>query len=337
MVSTCYHALSRSLRCISGTDPNHGTWTFAYDSASRLIRQTDARGQRSEYQFDAQGRMIARQHYTAANAQTQWHTYAYDFADADKCPTRVAGSHYNGGKLCRMAGHWGSSDVNSDRNGLKVQQRWTLKGVTYSITDTRDAGGYVIAKAYSDGDAIGSVSNPWTYDRAGRLASIPGHVNGFVYNARGQVVTAGYANSVTTTNVYNDARGWLNRVQTLRGATALQDLTYARAATGRISSVSASNAIDTWTYAYDDLDRLLSATNAGNSALSQTFTYDAAHNMLSNSSVGAYTSTRGHLHRPSQRSIFDADQSRSGGKIARRYTSKGRAQRPVMAPGCLRA
>jgi hypothetical protein len=41
-----------------------------------------------------------------------------------------------------------------------------------------------------------------------------------------------------------------------------------------------------WAYTCDTLDRLLSATNAGDATLSNTFTYDAAHNMLSNSQVG---------------------------------------------------
>lgn len=124
--------------------------------------------------------------------------------------------------------------------------------------------------------------------RAGRLKSIPGHITSLTYNARGQVTVAAYANGVTTNNLYNDQRGWLNRVVTQRGVTTLQDITYARAATGRISSVSAVRAEDNWTYTYDHLDRLLSATNSGNGSLSQTFTYDAAHNMLTNSKVGAY-------------------------------------------------
>ena len=79
------------------------------------------------------------------------------------------------------------------------------------------------------------------------------------------------------------------RVTVVAGATALQDLVYSRAPTGRIDSVNGSaRPQDTWTYGYDTLDRLLSATNAGNAALTQTLTYDTAHNMLSNSAVGAY-------------------------------------------------
>jgi hypothetical protein len=45
---------------------------------------------------------------------------------------------------------------------------------------------------------------------------------------------------------------------------------------------------DSWTYAYDDLDRLLSAANTNTPALGQTFTYDLAGNLTANSSLGAY-------------------------------------------------
>jgi hypothetical protein len=208
-----------------------------------------------------------------------------------------------------------------DANGQKVRDAWTLKGVTSVITHGVDAGQYLTAKSYSDGDAlcwreatpcgelaatraVGSATNQWKYDDAGRLKSIPGHITSLTYNARGQVVQAVYANGVTTTNTYTflappdahaasgaDARSWLMRVVTTKGAGVLQDITFTRGATGRINATSntavAGNA-DSWTYTYDDLDRLLYAQNAGNSALTQWWTYDAAHNMTANSLVGTY-------------------------------------------------
>ncbi len=274
-------------RRTSVSDPNHGTWTFSYDAASRLTQQIDANGARSDFAYDGLGRMTGRAHYTSANVQTQWHAYKYDFAEPDRCPQGTGAA--NGGKLCRTEGHWGSTDVNHDANGFKVQSRWTLRSTTYTVNEARDAGGYLLFKTYSDGDNVGGATDPWTYDEAGRLKSIPGHAT-FFYNARGQVTAANYANGVSTVNTYNDQRGWLMRVVTSAGATALQDINYARAATGRIASVvSAGRPADSWTYTYDDLDRLLSATNSGNTALSQTFAYDSAHNMTSNSHVGAYS------------------------------------------------
>ncbi|WP_256374269.1 MULTISPECIES: RHS repeat domain-containing protein [unclassified Chelatococcus] len=64
--------------------------------------------------------------------------------------------------------------------------------------------------------------------------------------------------------------------------------TYTRDAAGRILSVANPVAEESWSYAYDELDQLLSATNSGNAALNQSFTYDDAFNMTSNSAVGSY-------------------------------------------------
>jgi YD repeat-containing protein len=115
-------------------------------------------------------------------------------------------------------------------------------------------------------------------------------VASLAYNPRGQVTSAAYANGISTTNSYQDNRGWLMGVMTGSSLGILQQLTYARAPTGRICSITdPARPNASFTYAYDTLDRLLTATNAGNASLTPSFTYDAAHNMLTNSLVGAYT------------------------------------------------
>ena len=64
-----------------------------------------------------------------------------------------------------------------------------------------------------------------------------------------------------------------------KGATVLQDVAFVRDLKGRITSVTTvGRPTDSWSYTYDDLDRLTSATNAGNAAWTQTFAYDASHN-----------------------------------------------------------
>jgi RHS repeat-associated protein len=285
-----YDSLGRRL---SVADPVHGTWTFTYDAAGRLTRQVDANAARSDFVYDGLGRMTKREHRTSAGTLTHTHTSTYD-------ETRIVNTvqYRNGGKLTSTSSHPGATTVTADAtrnydydaNGKKILDRWTLKGAAYSITSSHDAGGYLYAKAYSDGDTVGSQVSQWLYDEAGRLKSIPGHITSLKYNARGQVIRADYANGVVTTNTYNDQRGWLMRVETRLGATALQDFTFTRDGTGRITQVvSATDAIDSWTYTYDTLDRLLSATNAAGAVNNQTFTYDAAHNMASNSLVGTYT------------------------------------------------
>ncbi len=328
--SATYDSLSRRTAV---SDPDHGAWLFTYDAAGRLVTQRDARNAESRFSYDGLARMTQRQHFpSGATTPTETYTYKYDFADANKCP--LGTGFWNGGKLCATttasAAATTSTAHNFDANGNKAADNWTLGGQTYTQNQPHSAGGFVTMKSWSDGDAVGSTTTQWLYDDAGRLKSIPGHITSLTYNARGQVTVAVYANGVTTTNTYNDQRGWLTRVVTVKGATNLQDVTLARDAFGRITGITrAGQAADSWTYTYDTLDRLLSATNAGNAALSSTYTYDSAHNMLSNSLVGAYVYPAQGLnvvrpHAATQAGVITLGYDANGNLITRNGGATGR-------------
>jgi hypothetical protein len=52
---------------------------------------------------------------------------------------------------------------------------------------------------------------------------------------------------------------------------------------GRITAVNGVTVADNWTYAHDSLDRVTTATNAGDAMQSEVFTYAANDNLLSRS------------------------------------------------------
>ncbi len=148
----------------------------------------------------------------------------------------------------------------------------------------------------------GTPAAPLQYDGAGRLIAIPGVISDIRYNAHGQSQVVSYANGVTSTFTYDSTRGWLTGVTHANAAGPLMALTYSRAATGRINAIaSVTDPTESWSYAYDDLDRLLSASNAGNASYNQTFAYDIANNITFNSAVGTYTyplAAQPHPHAP---------------------------------------
>ena len=147
-----------------------------------------------------------------------------------------------------------------------------------------------LAADYPDGDAVGSALDPITYDAAGRLAAIPGLVTAATYDASGNAETFTRANGVVSTYGHSDQRGWLDSLTTLSGATSIQALTYTRDAAGQITAVASAHADESWTYGYDALRRLLSATNTDTPAYNRTYTYDSIGNMLSNSGIaGSYS------------------------------------------------
>ena len=155
---------------------------------------------------------------------------------------------------------------------------------------------------FPDGDTVGSPGSPILYDGAGRVKTIPGTVTSVAYNALGKATSLSRTNGTATTYGYSATRNWLTCINTTDAAgTNIQNLVYVRDAHGRISSVTSRQVGESWSYGYDELDRLLSANNgtttpgaepcdpgSGTLAVSQTFTHDSVGNMLTNSLVGSY-------------------------------------------------
>ena len=148
-----------------------------------------------------------------------------------------------------------------------------------------ETGGRLLYKTFPDGDSLGSAAAPLQYDTAGFPAAVPGLINAQSFNGRGEPLSVAYANGVTSTLTYNDPRDWLTSISHASGAGVIGQQTFSRAATGRIDSFTSAAGYEAWSYGYDDLDRLTSATDASNAALNQTFTYDDAGRMATNSSV----------------------------------------------------
>ncbi|MGH6942297.1 RHS repeat-associated core domain-containing protein [Hypericibacter sp.] len=271
-----YDSLNRKT---ATSDPDLGSWAYQYDNANRLMQSTDAKGQITRFTYDRLGRMLTKTVlYGTPQAATT--TDTYDEARA---------GFYNVGQLTTAANAAATIRYNYDQAGRLTKQDYVLSSTTYTITQGFDAGDRLLWRLYPDGDSAGSAASPLLYDAAGRLKSVPGLVTTTVYNARGQTTSLTRANGVVTTYTYQDSRGWLTDIDALAGSTVLQDINYARNATGRIGTTTSSVTGESWTYGYDNLDRLLTATNTNTPTLTQTFTYDTVGNLTSNSLIGTYT------------------------------------------------
>jgi RHS repeat-associated protein len=93
----------------------------------------------------------------------------------------------------------------------------------------------------------------------------------------------------------------LNSISIVDGTTTIGNFISTHDAAGRITAVNGNLAAEDWSYTYDGLNRLLSATNSYTSSLNQSFTYDNGGNLLTATGVGTYaypaqgaTSTRPH-------------------------------------------
>ena len=73
-----------------------------------------------------------------------------------------------------------------------------------------------------------------------------------------------YGNQVTATYTYDPNNGRLSRVLSASGGLALLDLTYGYDAAGNVKIITdGTNANNTQTFNYDELNRLVSAQSTG--------------------------------------------------------------------------
>ncbi len=259
-------------------DPDLGASTYEYDGADRLTAQTDAKGQRTELRYDALGRKTGKTSLAGTDAAVTV-SWTHD---------EVRAGQLNVGRLTTMTDEAGSETFDHDVAGNLVKTVRTIDGERYAFEHGYDAGGRKLWTTYPDGDTLGTASAPLTYDGAGRLASIPDFVEAACYDAAGALIRLDNANGTVTTREHSPERGWLTAISTKSGASKIQDLTYTRDAKGKITQVASLHDDEAWTYEYDELDRLIAATNDANPEYDQTLEYDVIGNITYNSRLGAY-------------------------------------------------
>ncbi|AHK47401.1 YD repeat containing protein (plasmid) [Ensifer adhaerens OV14] len=279
---------------LKATDPNLGNWSYAYDGADRLIRQTDARGAVTTLAYDQMGRLTLQQVQKPGEAApTLVARNTYDEV--------VAAPSHNIGLLTKTENGAAASVFSRSYSGGGSSMRTvaTIGGVAHTTVETRGRQDKTISVAYSPAALqVGSTAQPYLYNDADLLISIPGYITATSYEADGQTKSISYANGVTTTFSYSPQRRWLTRVTTAKGATVRSDNQYTRDLTGKIKTIKGVTANDNWTYGYDEIGRLSSADNGGNNALDETYTYTDNNNLTFRKRIGNYVYPAGNAVRP---------------------------------------
>ena len=246
-------------------DPDMGVTTYAYDAAGQLIRQTDARNKVTTYTYDALGRPLI----TRFNDSSQ-SSYSYDSATVNNGIGRLAQVAYPGGAR-RINAYTAAGNITSETRTVDNQNR------TFSYS--YDVLNRLKTLTYPDQHSVS-----YSYDAAGRLASVGGYVNAFTYTPGGQIAQITYANGVQENFSYSATRQWLNDHNVTNGTTLYQ-AAYTYDVAARIKKITSStNTAWNLNLGYDALNRLTSVSGGQ----SQSFSYDALGNMLSNSAVGQY-------------------------------------------------
>ncbi|MER9535849.1 RHS repeat-associated core domain-containing protein [Mesorhizobium sp. M0586] len=266
---------------LSASDPDLGTWSYTYDASNRLVSQTDTRGTVTTLSYDQMDRLTLKTATAPGGSAVTQAQNTYD---------QAAAGYYNIGQLTTSTNPAATQAYKYDGFGKVARQDAIIGTLTHTTTSVRDASGQTLATQYLPVQLdFGTVAAPLQYSPGNRLVSAPGFITSTLYEADGQTREITYANGVKTTFIYSPTRRWVTRVTTSKGATILLDDQYARDNLGRITGTTGQTAADSWTYGYDNADRLISSDNLGDNTLDETFVYAANDNMVSRTRVaGTY-------------------------------------------------
>lgn len=284
---------------VQQSSPDTSTSTYAYDAAGRVSTSTDARGKTTTFAYDNLGRMVSASYPTGTAT-----AFVYD----------GGGSPYDGarGQLTQITDASGSTTYAYDSIGRLTSKTAVVSPRTYTVSYGWGDSGKSLDKLTSIIYPSGTRVN-YSYDDYGSVSGItinPVNSNGIGYSTTTTVVL-----STVTYAAQNQVSGWkwssgLDRTigydsygqvisYTLgdpngAGSTAGSLRTLTRDAAGRITAYTHTNngnpvaSLDQ-SFAYDDLNRLVSHTLA---STSYAYSYDATGNRSSRTIGGTpYTTT----------------------------------------------
>jgi RHS repeat-associated protein len=178
----------------------------------------------------------------------------------------------------------GDGAVASGDEAATVQSVTTLTP-DFRLRWTYDQAGRVASMTYPDNEVV-----TYGYDAGGRLYRLGEYVTAATYDARDRVLSRQLGNGVLETFSYSPTRFWpLGYAASINGV-RIHNVTVDRNARNEVTSrANPLVAGDQWTYQYDDLRRLRVATSTGNPAWSESYDFDESGRMTYQSKMGAYT------------------------------------------------
>ena len=287
-VSTSYGYDVRD-NLVAVTDPNGNTTAYAYDDFGRLLRQTSPVTGVTAYAYDPDGNVLTS---VDANAMTTARTYdalgrvtqaaspgetvtwRYDGADNGGAP-------FSSGRMTSMTDPAGKSVYKYDRRGLLVSEARTDETQTTVTTSYQyDADGNRAAMTYPS-----ALSLQYTFDYAHRPASVSVGSSAIVsaasYLPFGPLTTMTFGNGTRRTVTFDTRYRVTENKLVSGGGAAMADTLYAEDGAGNITQIH--DALDPGfnrDFAYDDLNRLVTANTGASLWGNGSYTYDKMGNML---------------------------------------------------------
>ncbi len=221
-------------RLFAYADPDQGSWELDYDPAGRMRARrlvdpvSNATELATEWEFDAQGRVLTEWSYDDAGAwqsgqASSWWEWAYDVDPGSMAPggpmTAAGGELGKASRAVRYrAGACGGPGVDAeealswryDRRGRPVEEAFAMHSCAWQGTGA--PGALVAQHEWTAGDAKARTWMPWLgeeitwrYDGAGRPQSVADSSGKLVearYEIQGRLSSLDYANGVQQEYLY---------------------------------------------------------------------------------------------------------------------------------------
>jgi RHS repeat-associated protein len=241
----------------SQVSPDTGTTSNTYDSGGNLSTSTDARGAISTYSYDAANRVRSIV-YSLGGSSDQAISFGYDSGTNGKGQlTSASDANHSLAWTYDFAGRVVGKGLTVGTVNLSVGYGYTNADRTSLVTPS----GQSVTYGYNSNHQVTSIAVNGTTVISGVTYEPFGGVNGWTWG-----------DSSTVSRSFN-GDGVISQI-----VTAGVTLAYSFDNANRITGISdSSNSALTWTYGYDVLDRLTSATT---SAITDGWTYDADGNQL---------------------------------------------------------
>lgn len=275
--------------------------SYTHDDWGRKLSETDALGHTWRWSWNVHGELVSSQSPTQA-AAGQTTTYAYGAkgntgeVQGQLKSRSVPGT--NGETVIYTRNPLGQvtrSETRDGTNALVVAYDYAYDAAhrLQRVTDSR--GGKTLTYTWTPGGRLARVQDSdghiasYAYDAVGRLSSITAPNNetiAYTWDAGGRLVERRLNSGVRTTLSWFED-GSLKEKKNLYGASTLSDHAYTLDAYGR-RATQAENVAGTtknWTYLYDNLDRLTSASDG----TAETYAYDIWGNRRSKTKGGTTT------------------------------------------------
>ena len=236
--------------------PDSGSSRFEYDTAGNVVASTDARGIRTSFSWDGEGRLLSK-------TNSSVHNWQYNTA----------------GQLSGITDDSGSTDWLYHVSGQLSNQTTVIGSNSYTLAWAYDSALRPSSLTYPGGNKV-----EYQYNAGSQLTAVTVTINGEQLNLISNITTlpygpiAGwqYGNGLNRSYSYD-----LNYRLTGISTTGIQQLDYSYA-NNQISGIS--NLLDTTlnqSFSYDNLSRLTTANSTANGQ--DDYSYDSLGNRLSRS------------------------------------------------------